>query len=401
MTIATTLDKTLKKVLHKNLKTVLLVDTQTSSRSQLANHFQGYNCDTFCASDLKEASSIIEQEKINAVLVSLPFSYDDLFSFFQNLQASNSSVTSIILGTQAQLNSLKQLPFRSISSFVVKGVSNFHLLDQVLRLSLERREHSNQLKQKNKHLSWLLEQEKQKNARLEEENNNKSQFIKQLSSNLLLPITHLIQFADIGLERVKRRELSLAGDYLAEIKLISQELTIYINDLLEITKLSSGESQFDIEEVDIKEFFKTIKNRFQAIADNAEISLNLNIKMKTPFIYADYSKLFKVVVILMRNAFRYVPEKGKVDVKVTQEEHSCFIQIKDNGPGIPANKRKNLFNMYGQNLVQNRMGIMGFGLSICKELLVRQNGDIWLEDDERSKGCCFFLSLPVADSLFD
>jgi K+-sensing histidine kinase KdpD len=396
----TAVQETIKKPFHKYLKGILIIDAQASSKSQLKNHFQEFNCETFATSSLNKAAQIIEKEKINVFLFSLPFPQEQLITFFQDLQTDHPSVNGFILGTQTQLNHLEAIPFQNISSYIVKGPSNFNLLDQLLKRSLEKEEYSIQLKQKNKNLSWLLEQEKQKTVRLEEENDNKSQFIKQLSSNLLPPLTHLIQFADIGLERVKRKELSLAGDYLAEIKLIGQELTVYINDLLEITKLSTGESQFDIEDVDVKEFFKTIKNRFQSIADNSKISLNFNIKMKTPYIHADYNKLFKVIIILMRNSFRYVPEGGKIDIKITQEDHTCFIQLKDNGPGIPLNKRKSLFNMYGQNRVQNRMGIMGFGLSICKELIVRQNGDIWLEDDEK-EGCCFFLSLPVADSLFD
>lgn len=382
------------------LRDLIIVDCHKTFRSQLKSHFEDLGSQPVCADNLESAAEIIDSRFFDIILICLPFAQEKLQQFFSQLQMTKPGSDVIILGSQKALASLAPMNYHVIAGLLSKDALSLVALDNQIRITLNKRKYINKLRQQSKQLAWELEEQNHKKATLEEDNLRKEQFIKQLSSNLLVPLNQLAQFADMGLERIRRKETSLAGDYLAESKLITQELSIYIKDLIEITKLSSGESEFDIEEVDIKEFFKKVKAQFQPIAENSSIRLSTKTTMENHYVYADYNKLYKVLVILLRNAFRYVPEKGKISIEATEDGQTCYIKVQDNGPGIPIEKRKKLFNMYDQNLMQNKLGIMGFALSICKALMVGQKGDIWLSD-EAKKGCLFYLSLPVADFLFD
>lgn len=235
-----------------------------------------------------------------------------------------------------------------------------------------------------------------------EENRKKSRFVKTISSHLQLPLNQLIQFSNIALQRIRRKQTDLSGDYLVEIKWISEELAIYINDLMELSQLKIGESEFALEEVDIVYFLDTMRKQFQPIADNSNISFSITSDIDYPCVLADYTRLTKVVNILLRNAFRSAQDKGIVEIHVNQKGRDISISIYDNGTGISEAKRANLFNVYDDNYDQDsKEGMMDFSLSICKELMLGQNGDIYLEETQNDNNTRFVLTLPIAQALLD
>lgn len=226
-------------------------------------------------------------------------------------------------------------------------------------------------------------------------------FIQNLASNLSMRLMQLNQFAEIALDRVIRRQSKVASDYLGEMKLVIEEMSIYLNDLQELAELEFQEKQFCIEEVNLNELFKVIKREFQPIANSRKSEFNFLGTFKDTYILADHQKLIKVIKILLNNAFRYIPSsRGKVniEVKVNEEKKVAYIRISDNGSGIPEEKKASLFNPHEQNQF-NPKGFLGFGLSICKQIMKHHQGDIELLDNPEVKGAFFELTLPIAEPV--
>lgn len=244
----------------------------------------------------------------------------------------------------------------------------------------------------------------------EEEDKKKSQFIKNISSNLQLPLNQLIQLANIALRRIRRKQTELASDYLVEMKWISEEIIIYINDLLELSQLKAGESEFSMEEIDIVHYLQTIRRQFLPIADNRKINFSFTPEnIKQPCILADYSKLSKVINILLRNAFRHTQdafkktqEKNTIEIQATQKHQTIYISIYDSGLSKLPKEEAVLFNSYDENvfLDDREKGMTDFSLSICKELMAGQNGNIQLDRTDK-KNPRFILSLPTAQTILD
>lgn len=232
-------------------------------------------------------------------------------------------------------------------------------------------------------------------------NKAKSHLIKTLSSQLQLPLNQLIQFANIALQRIRRKQTQLAGDYLVEIKWISEELLIYINDLLELTELKSGESEFALEEIDTVYFLEAMRRQFQPIADNKNITFSLSSDIENPCVSADYSKLAKVLNILLRNAFRNSPEKGLVKLHAQQKSREIFLKICSQNPDPASFSSTDIFHLSDEDYLESREGLMDFSLSICKELMLGQNGNVTLEEGQGDFQTRFILSLPVAQSILD
>lgn len=237
-------------------------------------------------------------------------------------------------------------------------------------------------------------------------NKKKPHFIANLSSHLRLPLNQLVQFSNIALQRLRRKQTQLVSDYLVEIKWISEELIIYVNDLLEISQLKTGESEFSLEEIDILYFLEKMKRQFQPIADSRKISFLFSSNIKNSHVRADYTKLAKVLNILLKNAFRHVQDKkGNIEVYTEQtQEENIHITISDNGSNTAIKQQSYLFNAYEENCFQDGIKdneLMDFSLSICKELMLGQNGDIHLDDNSDENKTRFILSLPIAQSLLD
>jgi signal transduction histidine kinase len=233
-------------------------------------------------------------------------------------------------------------------------------------------------------------------------NKSLSHFIKNASTFIQRPLEQIIQGANISLQRLKQKKIKLTGKYLTEMKWISEELILFINDLQEISKLKIGEGDFTLEEIDIVEFMQGFHRQFQPITDNHKITFSLFSDITRPCVLADYNKLSKIVNVLLRNAFRYVSEKGVVEITIFQKKNTIFVAIYDNGQGISEEKQKALFNMYRLSDISHKMeGLMGFSLPICKEIMNRQNGDLSLDNTNVKKGTRFVFSLPTAQTLLD
>ncbi len=269
-------------------------------------------------------------------------------------------------------------------------------------------EEINDLIEENTFLKNLLLKQTRKLKKLQEkekkivrENKEKTSFIKDAALNIQMPLHLINQFSHIGLQRARRKQMKLAGDYLSEIQLISEELIVYLHDIIEITALKSGKKKMQLEDIEIAEFLRSIKRQFQPIADNKNVSFSLSLENTYPYVMADYNKFSKVITTLLRQSFRFIEEKGLVKVSTTQDGPNTKILIYDNGSLITQDKKKNLFKTYQKDLLNVNEGrVANFGLSVCKELMVKQRGDIFFEEPEDEKMTNgFVLTLPSANPI--
>ena len=126
---------------------------------------------------------------------------------------------------------------------------------------------------------------------------------------------------------------------------------------------------------------------------------------RLPPVAADEQQLRQVLVNLVENAVKYSPDGGPVKVKVSRGERGVRWAVSDQGLGIPASERRRVFEKFYRldpNMTRG-IGGTGLGLYICRELVRRLDGRIWVEgnsSDEpngRGMGSTFYIEIPVAD----
>ena len=112
---------------------------------------------------------------------------------------------------------------------------------------------------------------------------------------------------------------------------------------------------------------------------------------------ADPDKVRQVLTNLVDNAIKYSPDGGPVEVEVTCREHALRFSVRDQGLGIAQAEQRRIFDKFYRvdpNLTRG-VGGTGLGLYICRELVRRMNGTIWVDSRER-EGSRFTFELPVA-----
>src|SRR6185436_11075895 len=127
------------------------------------------------------------------------------------------------------------------------------------------------------------------------------------------------------------------------------------------------------------------------------IDLRLKAPKRLPRVVADPVQLYQVLVNLVDNAIKYSPEGGDVAVSVANGDGLIRFSVIDKGLGIPPSEHRRIFEKFYRLDPDMTRGIggTGLGLYICRELVRRMDGKIWVES-ALGKGSTFVVELPAA-----
>jgi signal transduction histidine kinase len=127
------------------------------------------------------------------------------------------------------------------------------------------------------------------------------------------------------------------------------------------------------------------------------VTLLVEAEDELPQVAADPDKLRQVLTNLVDNAVKYSPDGGTVTIAVSTAGGRVRFRIEDEGLGIPPAEQSRIFEKFFRldpNLTRG-VGGTGLGLYICRELVHRMSGRIWVASDGK-RGSAFFVELPVA-----
>lgn len=173
-----------------------------------------------------------------------------------------------------------------------------------------------------------------------------------------------------------------------------------INDLLNISRLESGDAKIHQEAVNAYDLIADILTGYKAEAMQRGLQIENRVSPDLPPVYADSSMFGQVIFNLMNNAVKYA--KGRIIVSadstsVDRHPFSLQLTIEDDGPGISPENREKIFNKFEQiNRQAHGPGYKGtgLGLSICKKIIGLHGGKIWV-DTGACGGSRFNLTLPL------
>jgi PAS domain S-box-containing protein len=224
----------------------------------------------------------------------------------------------------------------------------------------------------------------------------KSDFVSTISHELRTPLAAIygaaltLQRDDVRLEDSQRTGLldviSGEADRLARI----------VNDILWASRLDSGQMGIAIESCDASELTRSVVGALRAHAPT-HVELAIDSEDGLPQVAADPDKLRQVLTNLLDNAVKYSPDGGAVKVAIAKSGNHIRFRIVDQGLGIPPAEQARIFEKFFRldpNLTRG-VGGTGLGLYICRELVHRMHGRIWVASDGR-RGSVFTVELPIA-----
>jgi PAS domain S-box-containing protein len=224
----------------------------------------------------------------------------------------------------------------------------------------------------------------------------KSDFVATVSHELRTPLSAIygaaltLQRDDVRLEESQRAGLldvvSSEADRLARI----------VNDILWASRLDSGQMGVAIQSCDAAKLARQVVEALRSHAPE-HVKLVVEAADELPPVAADPDKLRQVLTNLVDNGVKYSPDGGSVVVGVATAGNHIRFRIQDEGLGVPQAEQSRIFEKFFRldpNLTRG-VGGTGLGLYICRELVHRMHGRIWVVSDGR-RGSQFFVELPVA-----
>lgn len=252
----------------------------------------------------------------------------------------------------------------------------------------EKKAQEREIAQKNLELQGLLE-------RIRELDEIKTQFFANVSHELRTPLAlilgpaHRLIDDDGSMPLAERREAAQV------ITRNSRMLLKHVNDLLDISKLEAGKLKLELQDTDLSVLLRLLASHFAVLA--AERRIDYAIEALEGCIAAvDADKLQRVIMNVVANAFKFVPDGGRVRIALQQSAGAVVLSVDDSGPGVKPDMRKAIFERFRQaDGGSDRMsGGTGLGLAIAKEFVEMHKGRIEVLDSDLG-GARFEIALAL------
>jgi len=235
-----------------------------------------------------------------------------------------------------------------------------------------------------------------RNREVERATQLKSRFLAGMSHDLRTPLNAIVGFSDLLADELPGSLNPKQKRFVNHIKQASGHLLQLIKDILDLSRIETGQLELHCEEFHIDSVLPEVLSTIRPIAMAKNIQIQQKLK-SSGHVFADRVRLKQVLYNLLSNALKFTPENGTVEVSCYEYGGSICTSVRDTGIGISPENREMIFKEFRQvedGSASVREGA-GLGLAITKGLVEQQQGKIWVES-EPGMGSRFTFSLPKA-----
>lgn len=245
-----------------------------------------------------------------------------------------------------------------------------------------------QVKELNESLEKKVEERTAEVQRLLDQ---KDAFITQLGHDLKTPLGPLINLLPII-------EKDITDSRLKEIMSVSLRNTYRIKSLvaktLKLALLNAPSTIMNLNTFNLVDEIKNVVESNKILFDKHNITVDILIK-DTITVQADKDQLDELFENLINNAVKYSPKGGVVTIDAIEEQNELTVSVKDLGIGIDAEETGHIFEeFYKVDQSRHDLDSSGLGLPICKRIVEKHSGKIWVESKGSGKGSTFYFTLP-------
>jgi len=239
---------------------------------------------------------------------------------------------------------------------------------------------------------------RESNLLLESANRHKSEFLANMSHELRTPLNSIIGFSELLKEKIFGELNAKQSEYVKNIFNSGKHLLDLINDILDLSKIESGEIVVYREIISLNKVIQSCAAIVSERVKKNKLKLNVFISEGENLIYADERKMKQILLNLLTNAVKFTPEGGEILVQAESTEAGVKIVVKDSGIGIDPKDQERIFEEFKQveNNYTRKLEGTGLGLAIVKRLVDLQGG--WLKlDSALGEGTSFTFFIPKVD----
>ncbi|MBW3545725.1 MAG: response regulator, partial [Bacteroidetes bacterium] len=237
----------------------------------------------------------------------------------------------------------------------------------------------------------------------------KSDFLANMSHELRTPLNSILILSRLLADNTDQNLSEKQEEHARIIHRSGSDLLKLINEILDLSKIESGQLKLELEDVSIKEL--AIQDMFKDLAVSKKINFEVKLEEGLPDSFTtDRFRLEQILKNFLSNAFKFTPEGGNVTLTIyplkqrksfqseqlNQQQHILAFKVSDTGIGISEEKQGLVFEAFQQadTSTTRRFGGSGLGLTISRELAILLGGEIELQSEE-GKGSTFTLYVPA------
>ncbi len=225
--------------------------------------------------------------------------------------------------------------------------------------------------------------------------NMKRSFVDTVSHELKTPLTAIQGFV-CNLQRDADMPASTRQEFLTILGEQTLRLAALVEDILDVSRIESGEGSFRDERLQIVEVSRNSINAVRQQAATKGITLAFSPPESLPELLADRTRLESVVTNLLTNAIKFTPNGGKVALRLDYNGQEILIAVEDSGVGIPKEHHTRIFRKFYRIERSERTAPgTGLGLTIVRGIVTHYGGRVEV-DSQEGEGTCFRVYLPVS-----
>jgi Na+/proline symporter/nitrogen-specific signal transduction histidine kinase len=271
-----------------------------------------------------------------------------------------------------------------------------HIIDEASQVLA----YSRRLEQQSRELEAATNDLRNANLRLRELDRLKDDFISTVTHELRTPLTSIRAFSEILRDNPRLADTQ-RENFLGIVIRESERLTRLINQVLDLSKIESGNAEWQSNQFDMRDVIRESASAVGQLFRDCRVTLTLRLSDDAPEIVADRDRVMQVMLNLLSNAAKFCePGAGQVSVALAREANDLRVDVTDNGIGISADDQAMIFDKFrqvGDTLTQKPKG-SGLGLAISRQIIEHLGGRLWVRSQPGAGATfSFTLSLLKAD----